>query len=137
MPGISCMVDNFLIKFVPFRNNVLGGLCKSFSELSLPFIILSLDRDVNFLRFLRLRKFSFGFNRLEFTCDALIKYQAMTCGSTLLHILSFCKFDSPIWAESGLVLLGDSFRQSSVICQGRSHKWCEASLTDARRLPYL
>lgn len=85
----------------------------------------------------RLRKFSFGFNRLEFTCDALIKYQAMTCGSTLPHILSFCKFDSPIWAGSGLVLLGDSFRQSSVICQGRSHKWCEASLTDDRGLPYL
>ena len=28
----------------------------------------------------RLRKFTFGFNGVEFTHDALIKYQAMTCG---------------------------------------------------------
>ena len=39
----------------------------------------------------RLRKFIFGFNWIEFTLDALIMYQAMTCGFTLPHILNFCK----------------------------------------------
>ena len=78
------------------------------------FIIPLWQTLINIFFVIRLRKFSFGFNRLEFTCDALIKYQAITCGSTLPHIPSFCKFDSPIWAESGLVLLGDSFRQSSM-----------------------
>ena len=39
----------------------------------------------------RLRKFTFGFNWIEFTHDALIMYQAMTCGFTLTQILYFCK----------------------------------------------
>ena len=51
-------------------------------------------------------KFTFGFNGIEFTHDALIKYQAMTCGSTLLHIFFFCKFEWSVRADSGLVLLG-------------------------------
>lgn len=38
-----------------------------------------------------LRKFTFGFNWIEFTHDALIMYQAMTCGFTLTQILYFCK----------------------------------------------
>ena len=40
----------------------------------------------------RLRKFTFGFNGIESSHDALIKYQAVTCGSTLLHIFFFFKF---------------------------------------------
>ena len=39
-----------------------------------------------------LRKFTFGFNGIESSHDALIKYQAVTCGSTLLHIFFFFKF---------------------------------------------
>ena len=52
-----------------------------------------------------LRNFTFGFNWIEFTHDALIKYQAMTCGFTLLHVPFFRKAYLPNRADSGLVLL--------------------------------
>ena len=55
----------------------------------------------------RLRNFTFGFNWIEFTHDALIKYQAMTCGFTLLHVPFFRKAYLPNRADPGLVLLGD------------------------------
>ena len=55
----------------------------------------------------RLRNFTFGFNWIEFTHDALIKYQAMTCGFTLLHVPFFRKAYLPNRADSCLVLLGD------------------------------
>ena len=55
----------------------------------------------------RLRNFIFGFNWIEFTHDALIKYQAMTCDFTLLHVPFFRKAYLPNRADSGLVLLGD------------------------------
>ena len=50
------------------------------------------NKDFNYFEPCGLRKFTFGFNGLEFTHDALIKYQAMTYGSTLLHILLFRNF---------------------------------------------
>ena len=56
---------------------------------------------------MRLRNFTFGFNWIEFTHDALIKYQAMTCGFTLLHVPFFRKAYLPNRADPGLVLLGD------------------------------
>ena len=70
-------------------------------------IVILIFYDVNHFQLFRLRKFSFGFNGLEFTCDALIKYQAMTCGFTLLHVPFFRKAYLPNRADSGLVLLGD------------------------------
>lgn len=71
------------------------------------FIIYSLLYDVNYDFTHRLRNFTFGFNWIEFTHDALIKYQAMTCGFTLLHVPFFRKAYLPNRADSGLVLLGD------------------------------
>ena len=41
----------------------------------------------------RLRKFIFGFNGAEFTHDALITYQAMTCGFNIHH---FCIRNKPL-----------------------------------------
>ena len=56
------------------------------------FIILVLAKNVNLYIYHWLRKFTFGFNGIESSHDALIKYQAVTCGSTLLHIFFFFKF---------------------------------------------
>lgn len=51
-----------------------------------------------------LRKFIFGFNGVEFTHDALTKYQAMTCEFNIHH---FCIKNKPsysLWASSDLFL---------------------------------
>ena len=69
-------------------------------------ILYSFFKIVNLEISSRLRNFTFGFNWIEFTHDALIKYQAMTCGFTLLHVPFFCKAYLPNRADSGLVLLG-------------------------------
>ena len=67
----------------------------------------------------RLCKFTFGFNRMEFTHDTLIKYQVMTCGFTLLPIFNFCKFFLRR-SVYGLVL-SKTVRLCSAICQGQRH----------------
>ena len=70
-------------------------------------IIFNFSSIVNSLDNKGLRNFTFGFNWIEFTHDALIKYQAMTCGFTLLHVPFFRKAYLPNRADPGLVLLGD------------------------------
>ena len=78
-----------------------------FAENTLSIILSNYRLFFNMRILSRLRNFTFGFNWIEFTHDALIKYQAMTCGFTLLHVPFFRKAYLPNRADPGLVLLGD------------------------------
>ncbi len=68
-------------------------------------IITNLRERCNKLRTPRLRKFIFGKIGVESTHDALIKYQAMTCGLTILFLRITSKPDFKR-APYGLFLLG-------------------------------
>ena len=100
-------MNEIYIHFPPHAILILETSCEYISSEQLIFIIAIFSIGFNKTKIRGLRNFTFGFNWIEFTHDALIKYQAMTCGFTLLHVPFFRKAYLPNRADPGLVLLGD------------------------------
>lgn len=68
------------------------------------YILRRYSKNVNRFAQFWLRKFTFGFNGIKYSHDALIKYQATTCDSTLLRFLFFYKFYLPIRTDPCILM---------------------------------